>query len=196
MEHNFSSSNKVNFVVAACAMLVSLASFYATYLQAYSAEQQVKAMTYPLIQFDHGNNYKGERKIRLDLKNNGVGPAIIKSVSYNYKQNTYQDLWGYLEACCDLLSGSINNVTSDIDDIILPVGEERLIISVPFPEHELASFETQKQNWHKLDRERFSLGVDICYCSLLDQCYVTDGTGTINEVNHCSVMKKQEVTGT
>ncbi|MFC1690280.1 hypothetical protein ACFL07_11610 [Pseudomonadota bacterium] len=49
------SSERLNFIIAVCAILISGASFYATFLQANSAEQQVKAMTWPLIEFTHSN---------------------------------------------------------------------------------------------------------------------------------------------
>ena len=48
------SSQRLNLILALCAILISAASFYATYLQADSAEKQVKAMTLPLIGSDEG----------------------------------------------------------------------------------------------------------------------------------------------
>ena len=81
------STERLSLVLAICAILVSVASFYATYLQADSAKKQVKAMTLPLLQFHHGNYAEQDDKQRLTfgLKNAGVGPAIIKSVMLKYK---------------------------------------------------------------------------------------------------------------
>ena len=50
-------AEKFNFemLIAACAVLISIASFYATFLQANAAEKQVTAMTLPLMNFLTGN---------------------------------------------------------------------------------------------------------------------------------------------
>ena len=49
------TEQKLNLTLALCAVLISLASFYATYIQASAAEQQVKAMTLPLLQYATSN---------------------------------------------------------------------------------------------------------------------------------------------
>ncbi|MCW8999769.1 MAG: hypothetical protein OQK04_13760, partial [Kangiellaceae bacterium] len=101
--NEFSPSSKLNFVIGICAMLISIASFYATYLQANSAEQQVKAMTYPLIQYRTGNYSVDldESAISLSISNAGVGPATIKTVKYKYQDKYYSNLYQFLAACCD-----------------------------------------------------------------------------------------------
>jgi len=69
------SSDRLNFILVLCAILISAASFYAIYLQANSAEKQVKVMTLPLLQFEHGNYDKEKvlRAIYFYIKNAGVG---------------------------------------------------------------------------------------------------------------------------
>ncbi len=70
------SSERLNLILALCAILISAASFYATYLQADSAEKQVKAMTLPLIQFTSGSWDSGEKisKLTLGLKMRALAP--------------------------------------------------------------------------------------------------------------------------
>lgn len=190
----FSPSSKLNFVIGICAFLISIASFYATYLQANSAEQQVKAMTYPLIQYRTGNYSVelDESAINLSISNAGVGPATIKTVKYKYQDKYYSNLYEFLAACCNPQYSefaspthkSKSNIesqflTSFAENSILPAGDNVM----------LAQLRKRAENielWSVLNEKRFELDFQVCYCSLLDQCYVTEGVGKIDEVDSCS----------
>ena len=189
------SGQRLNFLVAVCAILISGASFYATYLQANSAEQQVKAMTWPLIEFTHGNyNVETrEQNLTLTLKNAGVGPAIIKTVEFNYLDKQHATLNDFLKTCCGDEYGAYVSLvqkdptdaanwtftTSPVAGIILPVGGEVNFLS-------LLQHENNSPLWHKINSERWKLDLEICYCSLLENCYVTDKPGQVDEVATCS----------
>ena len=42
--------------------------------------------------------------------------------------------------------------------------------------------------WNKLNVERADLSVEICYCSLLDNCYLTNGKGNNKAIEVCPVI--------
>ncbi|TQV77317.1 hypothetical protein FLL45_05060 [Aliikangiella marina] len=197
MEHEnegFTPSKKLNFIIGICAILISLASFYATYLQAKSAEQQVKAMTYPLIQ-TVTNNYdleKQESAISLVLINSGVGPAIIKNVIYQYEGQEYNTVFDYLKACCneeyqnfksaqssDSATVRAQIITSRDREIILAANDSTQTLY-------LLKHETNKELWNKLNSERRKLNMSVCYCSLLENCYQSISVGMTQEVKSCS----------
>lgn len=183
----------LNLIIAVSAMLVSLASFYATYLQANAADKQVKAMTFPLIQFSSGN-YDLETNsstIGFNLFNRGVGPAIIKKVEFIYLNESYKNIGGFLKACCEKErqvffdksdNGQSNieyqEITSPTSNVILPINGNVNILGV-------RKFEGNSLFWEKLNQERWNLKVSVCYCSLLDTCYRTDAPGIIEEVKSC-----------
>lgn len=187
------SAVRLNFVIGLCAIAISVASFYATYLQAQSAEQQVKAMTYPLIQF-YTSNYDvqtKERALYFTLKNSGVGPAIIKNVAYSYNGDTVEDgVFGLLKACCEadmaeFRKASQNResnegqlVTSAEANIILPANE---VINPLY----LLHHPVNAPLWDRLNVERRKMSVTICYCSLLDQCYRAVSATQVEEVPSC-----------
>jgi len=190
------TGERLNFIVASCAILISAASFYATILQANSAEQQVKAMTWPLIEFSHGN-YDGESQERIltfSLNNAGVGPAIIKTVKFKYNGELYSDVKEFIRGCCsDVFKNHMEKVksatkrtdswsltTSPTSGRIMAVGGEISIMSLRFEEQ-------NKALWNEINRERWNLQIEICYCSLLETCYVTDMPGSIEEVKACSM---------
>lgn len=190
-------SEKLNFILATCAILISEASFYATYLQAKSAERQVKAMTLPLIQFSHGN-YDSENDLKvidLELKNAGVGPAIIKRVQIKHREKTYASLNEFFEACCiveleqdkaRMAAGNDGDpeeeiggwVSQPLVDIILPGQSTYYFQRIQYGTKTLAF-------WEKLNNERWHINLDICYCSLLDECFETEKNGVVEEIKYC-----------
>ena len=192
--NEFSPSSKLNFVIGICAFLISIASFYATYLQANSAEQQVKAMTYPLIQYSSGNYSVelDESAISLRISNAGVGPATIKTIRYKYKNQYYDGLYEFLAACCDPEYSDFASpdhrsktniesqfLTSFAENSILPAGDDVMLA-------QLRKREENIELWNVLNKKRFELDFEVCYCSLLDECYVTERVGQIDEVDSCS----------
>ena len=175
-------------------MLISIASFYATFLQADAAEKQVKAMTLPLIQHYTGN-YDDKTKevvIYFTLENAGVGPALIKSVSYIYKGVEYPSRHALLAACCDKernayhqeknngAKDSVGSVSSSILNTIIPA-------QTKVRYYQLYQTATSNNFWQKLDDVRFQVKMKVCYCSLLDECYVTEKNGFVEPVSACPV---------
>lgn len=73
------TNERLNLFLALCAIIISAASFYATYLQANAAERQVKAATWPWLEVMTGNfnEEKNSEEITFYIKNSGSGPAII-----------------------------------------------------------------------------------------------------------------------
>jgi len=190
------TSQKLNLTLALCAILISIASFYATYIQASAAEQQVKAMTLPLLQYATGNvdSETKESVLGFTISNNGVGPAILKSSKFHYKKQEYQQFSHFLKACCEseykafikhkpqshLKLGS--EITSSIHNRILPAQEEIVF-------YQLYNGEFSSELWKKLNDERFHLSMEMCYCSLLDECYITLSRGVVVPVDSCPVQK-------
>lgn len=170
------TGERLNFIIAVSAILLSCASFYATYLQANSAEQQVKAMTWPLIEFTHGNydTETREAHLQLQLRNAGVGPAIIKEVAFRYRGEDLPSLNAFLKTCCLEAYQTYNDVVKNADykatdwtlttepasGVILPVGDEITFLS-------LLQHENNEALWSAVNRERWSLDMEVCYCSLL-----------------------------
>ena len=186
------STERLSLILAICAILVSLASFYATYLQADSAKKQVKAMTLPLLQFHHGNYDEQDDKQRLTfgLKNAGVGPAIIKSVMLKYKGTQYGSRAEFFAACCgaewDQYRAEIQDKQS-VDRSML----SRPLLNAVIPgqsEYRFLALDLQEETeafWWRLNEERWSVELDLCFCSLLDECYVTGDGATFTAVDRC-----------
>lgn len=188
------TSQKLNLTLALCAILISIASFYATYLQANAAEKQVKAMTLPLLQYVSGNvnDETKESVLEFSITNNGVGPALLKSYTLRYKEQEFKSISSFLNECCEteykkfrdnkpkmhLKLGS--EITRSIRNRILPAQEEVIF-------YQLYNGELSSDLWQRLDVERSNISMEMCFCSLLDECYMTKSRGVITPVNTCPV---------
>lgn len=197
------TSQKLNLTLALCAILISIASFYATYIQASAAEQQVKAMTLPLLQFSTGNVNKETKEsvLEFSITNNGVGPALLKSSIFRYKEQEHQHFSQFLKACCQTENKKFKQdraksylkqntpksylklggeITRSMHNRILPAQEELIF-------YQLYNGELSSDLWKKLNDERFYLSMEMCYCSLLDECYITRAKGQVEPIDTCPV---------
>lgn len=181
---------QLELLIAICAVLISVASFYATFLQANAAEKQVTAMTLPLISFITGNVNMEDRssEINYTLANKGVGPAKIETFLLSYKNKYYYSRKDYFDACCKAEFEAFKNrnvqlnqaslITSDPQLQFLPSGEEINYLR-------LAKHPDNEAFWQSLNEARRETKVTVCYCSLLDNCYWLTGNNQISETPSC-----------
>ncbi len=185
-------ADRLNLLIAVCAVLISAASFYATYLQADAAKKQVQVMTMPLLQFEHGNLSEDQRKvISFSINNAGLGPGHIRSIHYEYDQRKHTDLSGFLNACCTELLRQYNaflqaNPQLELNGFITTPTQNRLVPG----QQKLTYFQLQHgaENdalWNRINRARFEMNVHLCYCSMLGDCYRTDSSQRIEPVADC-----------
>lgn len=201
------SQDKVNLFLALCAIIISAASFYATFLQANAAEKQVKAATWPWMQFVSGNANMENRsqEITFTLKNSGAGPALVKYLKYTYDNNSYYSVYDLISACCfdihayetalqELQKKSPKvNFFKEFGWITSSFAQNALV--PPGDSLNLLAFEKTKYNekfWQVLDKKRFNLKVEVCYCSLLENCYISNGQGDTEEVEMCPAIVNKE----
>ncbi len=188
--------DNVNLMVAVCAVLISAASFYATYIQSVAAERQVKAETWPYLQIRSGNYdlEAQERNLYLKIENAGVGPAHLKSFQLYYKDTAVGSINRVLPLCCfaegetardengDLRPEFNNIITGNPAPSIVAAGDEILVYS-------MIRDEVNADLWEKLNIGRQQLRAEGCYCSLLDECFQTDFQSEPIPIDFCPVEK-------
>lgn len=187
------NKDTLNLVIAVCAVLISAASFYATFLQAQSEEKQVKASTWPYLQFSNGNfnPETNEAEIFLKVNNVGVGPAMLKNFTMEYQGIKSQNIYDILLDCCApegndrswfAETGAREKVgfivTDVINNRILPADGELLVMSLKRTDNNGAF-------WDIFNDVRWQIKGEACYCSLLDDCYQTDFVSDPNPVQTC-----------
>ncbi|MBQ4863733.1 hypothetical protein J8L98_18790 [Pseudoalteromonas sp. MMG013] len=200
--------SKVNTMLALCAMAISAASFYATYLQAKASQQQVaaaerqlKAETWPWLKMGYSNFDINEEQqtINMNIQNSGTGPAIVHYIEYIYEGNHHYDILELLNDCCNLdayqqalldiehHNSDINYrnafgwlVSSTTNNILLANGEQYHVFTM-----QKTNFNTGL--WLQIDHKIRKVVAKACYCSVLKECYTVDQTSHIEEVSHCSL---------
>ncbi|MEI8643908.1 hypothetical protein P4S60_16800 [Pseudoalteromonas sp. Hal040] len=75
------TNERLNLFLALCAIIISAASFYATYLQASAAERQVKAATWPWLEVMTGNfnEEKILKKLLFTLKTQDQAQPLLNT---------------------------------------------------------------------------------------------------------------------
>jgi hypothetical protein len=140
----------------------------------------VQANSWPLLQFTTGNaNDKGESEITLKVENAGVGPAKLISLEIfqgERRIRTPRDLIVALNepgAHPDMSTGSTV-------PLVMRAGTDTLIVGM--------KREGNEALWDKLNKERFRLRFRACYCSVFDECWVSDlSSVSPQSVEHCAV---------
>ncbi|WP_444923516.1 hypothetical protein ACJJH9_17350 [Microbulbifer sp. DLAB2-AF] len=196
---NFLNKERLNLIIALCAILISIASFYATYLQAKAANKQVRVMTMPVVKFDQGNFDGATQKptIIFSLHNAGSGPAILKSLEFTYHDKTYSDLEAFLTSCCHKEEKNLYQTIHELENkgestlaarsglntVIL----EQAIIASHFSLKFLTLQRTAANEplWTKLNALRNDIEVKACFCSPLGDCYESKGVQISSEVKSC-----------
>lgn len=145
-------------------------------------------LTYSGSQLDPVTNQLSERLI---IRNGGVGPAVIDWFELRYKGVAYGRLDKLLHACCEDalpkdVRGKSSIVYSNLSQTILPARESVEFISLR-PEAGVALSLA-------LDKARADLSARACYCSVLDECWLTDfDTARPKKVEKCDPPKGTEL---
>ena len=151
-------------------------------------ERMVAASTLPFLTFA-GNQYDpvtNKRREQLVLSNDGVGPAVIDWFELRYKGVDYATMGALLKACCasgltaaDLGTGVYY---ANVSGTVLPAREH----TIPIDIESVGSVALM----NAVDRARPDFDFRACYCSVLDECWITDfSPGRPKRVADCKVPK-------
>lgn len=166
-ERRRSTLSWLEYLIGGAAVLISAISLQVAVSANRAQERMMAASTWPFVQFGTGNRLPdGRSSISFNLHNAGIGPARIKTVQLFYGDQTVSDAAALLSACCGASGSPLPTVTSHPERVLVP-GEE--ITFLRFDEES-----ADPAIWSALNRERFAVRLNACYCSVLDQCWILD----------------------
>jgi len=148
---------------AAIATLIAVLAVAVSAYTAYVQRQQVRAQVWPILEYGSGN----EPELRLWLANKGVGPALIRHVIVTVDGLPAADWNAAMRALFGArvnAPGRYSYSQESIGNRVLSAGEG-LAIFIPHFDSTQADLRTA------FDRDRFRIGVEICYCSTLGDCW-------------------------
>jgi hypothetical protein len=187
--------NWVDLVVAISALFVSVVSLGIGILHGRTMERMaeanarlVAANSWPFMSYGAGTGTTdGVTAVHMQVFNSGVGPAKIESAELTWKGVSYRSDREFLEACCNLEPASDTPFDSSaFANYVVRPGEQ-----VQFLQFSKAA---DPAVFSALQRAIFSpdLQLNICYCSIFDECWQGDLT-TLNlkpkHVDACVVPK-------
>ncbi|HEY1631909.1 MAG TPA: hypothetical protein VGF56_11375 [Rhizomicrobium sp.] len=166
-----------DMLIGGVALFVSLVSLWVAIRTENANEQLVAASTWPFLQVQLNNSTpEGQRILRFNVINGGVGPAKIESFEVVWKGKAYRSGVDLMRACCGLAphGGAIPPsdprhtalLTGQVQGIVLRSGELESFIILPLGDDNAAL-------WNALNTIRPQLYFRLCYCSVLDECWRT-----------------------
>jgi hypothetical protein len=150
---------------------------------AYMQRQQVRAVVWPILQFDSSN----APDIHFTLANKGVGPALIRNVIVKVDN---QPVKNWDEAMKKLLGpGEHLFSESDMNGYVLAPNESITVLTVHDANNNPLVYDKSNPLWVTMNKERFRVTAEICYCSTLGECWTLRAggltPGTTAETRHC-----------
>jgi len=161
------------------ALLAVCVSGYTAYMQ----RQQVRAAVWPILQFDSSN----APDIHFTLANKGVGPALIRNVIVKVDN---QPVKNWDEAMKKLLGpGEHLFSESDMNGYVLAPNESLTVVTLHDANNNPLVFDKSNPLWVTMNKDRFRVTAEICYCSTLGECWTLRAggltPGTTTETRHC-----------
>ena len=168
---------------AVIATLIGLLAVCVSAYTAYMQHQQVRAAVWPILQFDSGN----APDIHFTLANKGVGPAIIRNVIVKVDD---QPVRNWKEALEKILGpGEHLCSESDMSGYVFAAGESMTVFTPRDANNNPLTFDKSNPFWVQMNKERFRVTVEICYCSTLGECWTLRAggltPGTTTETRRC-----------
>jgi len=162
-----------DIAIAVCILLVSVSSLIVAIVHSQTLEKMadanarlVEANSWPFLAYGTGE-YTDD--IELAVRNEGVGPAKIETVELVWNGVAYPDPISFLAACCgsSLKYGDLG--TSLVAGRVLRAGDSIDFLVVP-------KARTDGTLMTRLNVARLSpkLSVNVCYCSVFDECWAED----------------------
>jgi hypothetical protein len=158
------------YLGSAVAIVVSMISLGVALSANHTQERLLAASAWPSLEFGTGNrDDDGRDVIRLEMGNNGVGPARLRGVQVRYHGERAHNAYALLRQCCGLGNNPANTVTSGTRGRVLKAGDTITLFM-------LYREANDPDVWKRFDHERFDVELRACYCSVLNDCWMYDST--------------------
>jgi hypothetical protein len=158
---------KSEVIVATAAIVVSIMTLFVYIFQAQVMMEQQHTSVWPHVEWSTTYSSDTDQEFYISVVNKGVGPAIVKDTKLMLDGTLYEHK-EYRDFMADLIGqgrrDSLWIMYSVVDNRVLAPGEEVKIFHV--------------KNWQsaripEIDYGRYTF--TICYCSIYDDCWSTDG---------------------
>ena len=177
-------------IVSLAAIFISAVSLYVAIEHGKTERDLVAANVWPFPRAILSNGYDSKGSVAIGVSNGGVGPAKIRSFELFYRKQPVSSGLDLLRKCCGLAPGPLAikaafpNGTSNsiVDETVLRPGEDNPVLRVA-PSPTDPAITKRLSQVSVLTQITFR----VCYCSVLDQCWMSDLRSTHTEpVRQCT----------
>jgi hypothetical protein len=162
-------------IVSITAIFISAVSLYVAIEHGKTERDLVAANVWPFPREILSNGYDAQGAIAIGLSNGGVGPAKIRTFELFYRGRPVHSGLDLLRQCCGL-GADVAAVKSQLphgirysiaDETVLRPGEYNPVLRV---ERSAMAPDVPDSLANALRDVSFR----VCYCSVLDQCWISD----------------------
>jgi len=154
----------LDIIIASAAIIVSAASLWVALRADQTQEQLLKSTVWPYVQYDSSDaTANGSKRIAFEVRNAGVGPAIVRSVAVSYNGRYYGTLRALMAAWCKVVPHH-NMFASTLHDTVIMAHDTVTFITILPSKIDAASYD-------RILASRFHVKVQMCYCSVLGDCW-------------------------
>ena len=178
-------------IVSLTAIFISAVSLFVAIQHGKTERELVAANVWPFPRSIISNGYDAKGSTAVGVSNGGVGPAKIRSFEMFYRGQPVSSGLDLLRKCCGLAPGDAavkaafpNHVsTSVVDESVLRPGEDNPVLRVA-PSQTAPAITDRFKQVGVLTKITFR----VCYCSVLDQCWISDLRSTrVRPVDECPI---------
>jgi hypothetical protein len=178
----------LDLVIAFSAIAISVISLFVAIGHGRTEERMVAATSWPFLTFETEKNglEAGGWTIYLHLRNSGVGPARVKWLRLDLDGRRLRGRADLMSRCC-----GVPDSTADQQVRIGLVSQNPPVGVLPARETvDILAWRARPGNaavLSRLDGVRHRLQAQACYCSVLDECWISDLTATAEprKVDRC-----------
>jgi hypothetical protein len=178
LEPRKSGHRVFDIAITVCILLVSVSSLIIALVHSHTLERMadanarlVEANSWPFLGYGTGNAGGSDgTAIEMRITNDGVGPAKIEAADLKWDGAPMRNAHEFLRACCGYREDTSNGLWTDLlAGRVLRAGETITFITLPRTWNDLDA-------WKRLNSARLNprLSVDVCYCSVFDECWIED----------------------
>ncbi len=166
----------LDLVIAITALLISTTSLVVAIVHSRTLERMadanarlVEANSWPFLSYTTSNYEESSAAIILGFANNGVGPAKVETVEISWKKTPEATAEDFLRDCCGYVPDKANGLQRSLPTGVVRAGERVNFFVLP-------KTAADSSAWEKLNAARTNkdLSVDVCYCSVFDECWKDD----------------------
>jgi hypothetical protein len=178
----------VEIVVAVSVVMISVASLGVALFQGHVMQRTLEAQVLPVIQYGDTNydDARREWRMELSLTNTGLGPAELRWSQISWRgvvlsepaalmvlccvpdEIPQEDRYAYVQSVFE--TGHMRIFFDEYQGRYFAPQETVTFISFPRPDPALS--QEAYDIWTRLDRVRNELEVEVCYCSVFEDCWM------------------------